>query len=150
MAQISENGLKLLSQLEGVKLKAYKCPAGIWTIGIGSTKYADGSPVLEGDKITKEEAFKLFKDTSSMYSECIDKCIIRPLTQNEFDALFCLCYNIGCNGFRKSSLVKFINGAQTIEKIKIGFLMWSKVKGLVSKGLLNRRLAEYNLYAKNE
>jgi lysozyme len=59
-----------------------------------------------------------------------------------------LCYNIGCGAFAKSSLVKFINGGQTIEKIRIGFLMWIKVGGVVSKGLMRRRLREFNLYAK--
>lgn len=148
MAQISEEGLKLLVEFEGLKLDAYLCPAGVWTIGIGSTKYANGQPVKKGDKLTKEEAYKLFLDTSDSYTNCIKKYVIRPLKQNEFDALFCLCYNIGCGAFAKSSLVKFINGGQTIEKIRIGFLMWIKVSGVVSKGLMRRRLKEFNLYAK--
>jgi len=148
MAQISEEGLKLLVEFEGLKLDAYLCPAGVWTIGIGSTKYANGQPVKKGDKLTKEEAYKLFLDTSAQYTNCIKKYVIRPLKQNEFDALFCLCYNIGCGAFAKSSLVKFINGGQTIEKIRIGFLMWIKVSGVVSKGLMRRRLKEFNLYAK--
>ena len=149
MAQISEDGLKLLVDFEGLKLDAYQCSAGVWTIGIGSTKYDNGQPVKKGDKLaSKEEAFKLFVDTSAQYTNCVNKYVLRPLKQNEFDALFCLCYNIGCGAFSKSSLVKFINGGQTIEKIKIGFLMWTKAGGVVSKGLVNRRLAEYNLYAK--
>ena len=148
MAQISEDGLKLLVEFEGLKLDAYQCTAGVWTIGIGSTKYANGQPVKKGDKITKEEAYKLFLDTSDTYSVCIKRYVIRPLKQNEFDALFCLCYNIGCGAFAKSSLVKFINGGQTIEKIRIGFLMWIKAGGVVSKGLMRRRLREFNLYAK--
>ena len=148
MAQISEDGLKLLVEFEGLKLDAYQCTAGVWTIGIGSTKYDNGNPVKKGDKITKEEAYKLFLDTSDTYTNCIKRYVIRPLKQNEFDALFCLCYNIGCGAFAKSSLVKFINGGQTIEKIRIGFLMWIKVGGVVSKGLMRRRLREFNLYAK--
>ena len=149
MAQISTEGLILLAKLEGIKLDAYQCSAGVWTIGIGSTKYANGQAVKKGDKLaTKEDAFKLFVDTSGSYSACINKYVLRPLKQNEFDALFCLCYNIGPAAFAKSSLVKFINGGQTIEKIKIGFMMWTKIKGVVSKGLINRRLAEYNHYAK--
>lgn len=148
MAQISEEGLKLLVEFEGLKLDAYLCPAKIWTVGIGSTKYANGQPIKKGDKLTKEEAYKLFLDTSGSYTQCIKKYVIRPLKQNEFDALFCLCYNIGCGSFSKSSLVKFINGGQTIEKIRIGFLMWIKVSGVVSKGLMRRRLKEFNLYAK--
>ena len=149
MAQISKDGLMLLAKLEGVKLDAYQDIVGIYTIGIGSTKYPNGQPVKKGDKLaSKEEAFKLFVDTSAQYTNCVNKYVLRPLKQNEFDALFCLCYNIGCGAFAKSSLVKFINGGQTIEKIKIGFLMWTKAGGVVSKGLVNRRLAEYNLYAK--
>lgn len=148
MAQISDEGLKLLVEFEGLKLDAYLCQASVWTIGIGSTKYANGHPVKKGDKITKEEAYKLFLDTSDSYTNCIKKYVIRPLKQNEFDALFCLCYNIGCGAFAKSSLVKFINGGQTIEKIKIGFLMWIKVVGVPNKGLIRRRLKEFNHYAK--
>jgi lysozyme len=148
MAQISEDGLKLLVEFEGLKLDAYQCTAGVWTIGIGSTKYDNGNPVKKGDKITQEEAYKLFLDTSDTYAACIKRYVIRPLKQNEFDALFCLCYNIGCGAFAKSSLVKFINGGQTIEKIRIGFLMWIKAGGVVSKGLMRRRLREFNLYAK--
>jgi lysozyme len=148
MAQISEEGLKLLVEFEGLKLDAYQCSAGAWTIGIGSTLYANGEPVKKGDKITEIEAYKLFVDTSDTYTNCINRYVIRPLKQNEFDALFCLCYNIGYRQFAKSSLVKFINGGQTIEKIKVGFMMWIKVGGVVSKGLMRRRLKEFNLYAK--
>jgi lysozyme len=148
MAQISEDGLKLLVEFEGLKLDAYQCTAGVWTIGIGSTKYDNGQPVKKGDKITEIEAYKLFLDTSDTYTSCIKRYVIRPLKQNEFDALFCLCYNIGCGAFAKSSLVKFINGGQTIEKIKVGFMMWIKAGGVVSKGLMRRRLREFNLYAK--
>jgi lysozyme len=148
MAQISEEGLKLLVEFEGLKLDAYQCTAGVWTIGIGSTKYDNGQPVKKGDKITQEEAYKLFMDTSDTYANCIKRYVIRPLKHNEFDALFCLCYNIGCGAFAKSSLVKFINGGQTIEKIKVGFMMWIKAGGVVSKGLMRRRLREFNLYAK--
>ena len=70
MAQISEEGLKLLVEFEGLKLDSYQCSAAVWTIGIGSTKYANGQPVKKGDKITQEEAYKLFMDTSDTYSAC--------------------------------------------------------------------------------
>ena len=93
--KIDANGIKLLASLEGLKLKAYKCQAGIFTIGLGNTFYEDGNKVREGDNITLEEAYHLFYLIATKFEKTINDNLKVKINQNQFNALFCLCYNIG-------------------------------------------------------
>jgi len=77
----------LIKEFEGCQLKAYKCPAGIWTIGYGNTQYEDGRPVREGDTITQERAEKLLKIIVEKFAISVEKSLKRYVKQHEFDAL---------------------------------------------------------------
>ena len=144
---IGQGGIALIKEFEGCKLNAYKCPAGVWTSGIGSTRYANGSKVKEGDKLRDEsEADELLKATLATFTHAVNTAIHPPMTQNEFDALVCLCYNIGTTGFATSTLVKLFNADVTKGEISHQFLRWDKAGGKSLAGLTRRRAAEAQLF----
>ena len=140
------NGINLLASLEGLKLNAYKCLAGIWTIGLGNTFYADGSKVKEGDKVTKDEAYYLFHLIATKFEKTINDNIKKPITQNQFNSLFCFCYNVGTTAFENSTLLRLININPKDANIAKEFLKWNKIAGVPNKGLTNRRIKESVLY----
>ena len=144
--QLSTNGFNLLAELEGVVLNPYKDSVGIPTIGIGSTYYEDGTKVTMKDKaITKERAIQLAKNVVKSFEARVNKSILLPMTQNQFDAMVLLCYNIGESGFARSSVVRNFN-AGNLQKAADSFLLWNKAGGKVSKGLTNRRKKERELF----
>ena len=144
--KLSDNGFNLLAELEGIVLRPYKDSAGIPTIGIGSTYYEDGTKVTMKDKaITKERAIQLAKNVVKSFEARVNKSIVVPTTQNQFDAMVLLCYNIGESRFAKSSVVKNFN-AGNLQKAADSFLLWNKEGGVVSKGLTNRRQKERELF----
>ena len=142
----SSKGLNLIESFEGCVLKAYKCPAGVWTIGVGSTQYADGSRVKEGQTLpNKEAALELLAKTIVSYEYTVNNLKVE-LTQNEFDALVCLCYNIGSGNFVSSTLVKMLKSGEPKTEIAKQFLRWNKAGGKELAGLTRRRQAEMDLF----
>jgi lysozyme len=144
--KLEEKGFKLIKTFEGCKLESYKCSAGVWTIGFGSTFYEDGSPVKEGEEITQERAEELFQRTLVSYVNCVNKFVKSKISQNQFDAMVSLTYNIGCGNFKKSSVLSKVNKNAKDPSIADSFLLWNKAKGKVIKGLQRRREAEAELY----
>ena len=145
--RISDSGIAFIAEWEGVRLKAYKCSAGVWTIGIGSTRYEDGSPVKAGDVLPSEPAaYALFRNTVGQYEGVVNRLAKKPLSQNQFDALVSLAYNIGVGAYAKSTVAKRVANDPADPSIRNGFLMWVKAGGRVVNGLVRRREAEANLY----
>ena len=144
--KLDRNGFELLEELEGLELNAYKCTAGIWTIGLGNTFYEDGSKVKQGDKISKERAYLLFNLISKQFEKAINENVKISISQNQFNALFCFCYNIGITGFKNSTLLRILNTNPNDGNIAKQFLRWNKINGKKSKGLTNRRIKESSLY----
>lgn len=145
--KLSANGLVKLAEFEGVKLNAYQCSAGVWTIGIGSTYYANGTKVKQGDKLaSRNEAYILAVTTMKQYIDAVNTSIKVPINQNQFDALVCFCYNIGAPRFKTSTVVKRINLYALRDKVTDAFLMWTKANGKEVEGLVNRRNKELALY----
>lgn len=141
-----ERGLALIKEFEGCKLAAYQCPAGIWTIGIGSTHYGDGTPVTKNRTLpTEKAAIALLAATIGQYEKAVN-AVDAELTQNEFDALVCLCYNIGAGNFASSTLVKMLNAGEAKEEVAKQFVRWNKAGGKVMAGLSRRREAEAALF----
>lgn len=144
--KISKNGLDFIGQEEGLRLKPYLCSAKVPTIGYGSTYYEDGSKVKMTDPaISKERAEKLFLDTLKHYEMAVYTSTRDDLSQNQFDALVSLCYNIGTHAFKKSTLLKRVNKDPNAENICEAFLMWKNAGGRPI--LFNRRQREYKLYS---
>jgi lysozyme len=141
-----ERGLKLIKEFEGCKLKAYQCPAGVWTIGIGSTRYSDGSAVKRGQTLANEEAaLLLLSKTLTSYEHAVNAIKV-DLTQNEFDALVSLTYNIGAGNLASSTLVKMLKAGNSKAEIAKQFLRWDKAGGKPLAGLTRRRNAEAELF----
>lgn len=143
----SVHGLSLIKAMEGFRRYPYRCPAGVPTIGYGSTRYANGLSVKLSDQpITEIEATALLAVTLKRYEEAVTNSVHRTIDQNEFDALVSLCYNIGPTAFAKSSLVRMLNdGAKTVD-VADQFLRWTKANGKVLAGLVARREAERALF----
>lgn len=140
--KISKTGVSLIQQYEGLKLNSYLCPAGKWTIGIGST-YINGKPVTKGMECTEDEAYEYLyehlEDNVYQYIPNIN------LTQNQFDALCSLIYNIGGLNFSKSTLLKYLRSGNITEASN-QFLVWNKVNTKVCNGLVIRRQEEKKLF----
>lgn len=141
----SKNGIDLIKSFEGCELKAYKCPAGIWTIGYGHT-----SGVKEGMAITKEKAKELLEHDISIKYECYINAYSLKINQNQFDALVSFVYNVGPGNLYKSTLLKKIKINHNDPSIATEFMKWKRGGGKVLPGLVKRRKAESELYFKKQ
>lgn len=143
--QISENGLALIRRFEGCSLAAYLCPAGKWTVGYGWTQPVDGRPVQRGMKISQAQAERLLRCGVVQYEQAVSRVVRVPLTQNQFDALVSLAYNIGPLAFSTSTLVRMLN-AGNYAGAADQFLRWNKSGKKILPGLVARRGAERELF----
>ena len=143
----SPEAVLLIKKYEGFSPKPYLCPAGIPAIGYGSTRYLNGTVVTISDKkITKHQANLLLQENILSFERNIRKLIKVELTQNQFDAILSLTYNIGTGSLKSSRLLKFVNKNPDDLRIKSEFLKWRKASGVVVKGLETRRASEAELY----
>lgn len=140
------NGLQLIRDAEGLSLKPY-VDVDRFAIGYGNNFYENGTPVkLSDPPITAERAEALLKRTVSTFEGYIKKYINVNLTQNQFDALVSLVYNIGPGDFQTSTIRKVINKDPNDPLIRNEFMRWNKSKGEVLGGLTKRRQIEADLY----
>lgn len=136
----SKNGINLIKNFEGCRLEAYKCPAGVWTIGYGHT-----AGVKQGQKITKFQADALLIIDLEKFEKAVTKLVKKLITQNEFDALVSFTFNVGIGNFEKSTLLRLINMGQ-FELASKQFERWIYASGKPLNGLKKRRLAEKTLF----
>ena len=138
---ISDQGVELIARFEGCRLEAYKCPAGVWTIGYGHT-----AGVKEGDTLPSQDAAKaLLKEDVKKYGNYVNDYVRRgiisfTLNQQQFDALTSFCYNCGNGNLQR--LVSGRDAATVAEKM----LLYNKGGGKVLPGLVRRREEERNLF----
>lgn len=132
----------LIKKYESFSPKAYRCPAGIWTYGYGSTYKADGTPVKKGDTITEPQADALLNDY--LIKHVRPKIADLNLTQNQQDALESLLYNIGWTAFAKSKCYKAIKTKDWATALKNWD--WYSGGGKVLNGLIKRRAEEIGLF----
>jgi lysozyme len=142
----SKKGLELIERFEGFREKPYLCSAGVPTIGIGSTRYANGVSVkLTDAPISYESAVELLHKTLKPIEDAINRYVQVPITQNQFDALVSFTYNVGAQALRKSTLLAKLNrndvlgAAHELDK-------WVFAGGRKVQGLVNRRLSEKLLF----
>ena len=141
LSPIHPDGMALLRHFEGLRTKAYLCPAGVWTIGYGHT-----GEVKPGQTITSEEAEALLREDVERFVRGVRRAIEgTPLNAYRFSALVCFAFNVGMGKFEKSTLLKKIK-AQDFDGARLQFFRWNKVKGKVSPGLTRRRSAEAALF----
>lgn len=118
----------------------------MWTIGYGSTCYFDLKPITSHTApITELQAKTLLKrDIDAVVGYLNEDLKDITLTQNQFDAICSLTYNIGVGNFRKSNLLKNLRNGK--EVVKDNFVSWNKANGKVIQGLINRRQKEWEVF----
>lgn len=146
----SEDVKKFIKGQEGNKLEAYRCPAGVWTIGYGHT----GADVRAGMKITQAEADRLFDQDLSVFERQLTDMIhansIKGLRQNQFDALLSFAYNLGLSRLRGSTLWRKIKADINDPTIADEFMRWVYAGGVRLRGLERRRAAEAEMWKGKE
>ncbi len=143
---ISNECLKLIQNYEGLKLKAYQDSVGVWTIGIGTTRYPNAVRVKKGDTITKTQARDFLWFDLATFMQNVDTYTTDAITQGQYDALVSFTYNLGVGNFKSSTLLKKININPNDPSIHDEFLKWKFAGGIELAGLLKRRKAEAYLY----
>lgn len=138
----SETAYNLIKKFEGCRLEAYKCQAGVCTIGYGHTE-----GVKPETKITQEEAEQFLSNDIKKAEKAIEKQVKVELTQNQYDALISFIYNVGAEAFRHSTLLYKLNNNE-IKAIPKELKKWVFIKAVRSKGLMKRRNAEADLFEK--
>lgn len=154
--EMSENGKKFIESFEGLFLKAYKCQAGVWTIGYGTTTYPVGVSVNKGDTCTEKQADAWMQDELEDKGKKLDEMLSRVNfnpTQNEFDALLSFIYNLGEGMLDPARTIGTLIRSGNKKAVADSMLLYCKYKGIfgimrTSKGLLNRRKAEQALFLK--
>lgn len=137
----SENGYRLIKQSEGLKTSAYRCPAGVWTIGYGHT-----GNVKEGDTCTQEQAEAWLQEDCLVAELTIGANVKVPLSQNRFDALVSFIFNLGSGNFVGSTLLKKLNVGDYAGAAD-EFGKWVNAGGQKLPGLIERRAAEKSLFS---
>lgn len=145
--KLGQAGFNLIKEFEGLYLTAYKCPAGVWTIGFGTTGKVDGKAIGKGMKITKEKAEQLLKKDVEQFEQSVDNLVKVPINQNQFDALVSFTYNVGSGALKGSTLLKKLN-QENYQGAANEFLKWNKAGGKILTGLRRRREAERKLFLK--
>jgi len=138
---ISNKGVNLIKEFEGLELKAYKDSVGVLTIGYGST----GPHVTVGMTITESQAEVLLKKDLSRFEKGVDDLVTVPLNQNQFDALVSFSFNLGLGNLKSSTLLRKLNSLDYIGAAN-EIPRWDKAGGKILKGLTRRRLAEKELF----
>jgi lysozyme len=150
--KINDIGLKLIADFEGLSLVPYYATAeektkGIVTIGYGNTFYPNGTKVKITDpQISKAKAMEYLRFVADSFAVKVDSLVTSNVTQNQFNALVSLAYNIGLGNFGKSTILKLVNNNPNDGNIAKEFLRWNKQAGKVLNGLTNRRIKESALY----
>lgn len=146
MKKVSQQCIDLIKRFEGFKAKPYLCPAGVPTIGYGSTRDTDGKPItLQHPPITEAQAKALMMATLVNYENAVNRYVKVELNQNQFDALVDFAYNAGTKALLTSTLLKKLN-AGDYDGASNEFLKWVHADGRALAGLVKRRNAERDLF----
>ena len=139
-------GIPIIKRFEGLRLRAYLCPAGIPTCGYGNTRYEDGSKVKMGDVITIDRADRLLLFTVAEFEKQVDTLVTSAINANQLGALTSFAFNVGMGNFRRSTLLRLVNANPNNPAIRTEFMKWTRANNQVLKGLVTRRQAEADLY----
>lgn len=139
--KITNEGINLIKKFEGLELKAYLCPAGVWTIGYGHIK-----GVKKGQVITQLEADNLLKEDLSSFEKGVTSLIKSNINENQFSALVSFAFNLGLANLKSSTLLRKVNSNPNDRTIVDEFIRWIYAGGKQLEGLKRRRQAEAYLY----
>lgn len=137
----SSIGLQLIEHFEGLRTTAYRCPAGVWTIGIGHT-----SGVKQGTTCSVEQAREWLRSDVAHAERCVNDAVRGTrLNQAQFDALVSFVFNLGCGAFLRSTMLKLLNAGKVAD-VGPQFARWTRAGSRVLDGLVRRRAAERKLF----
>jgi lysozyme len=137
---MSANGIALIKHFESFVAGAYVCPAGVLTIGYGTTL-----GVKRGQVVSEKQATALLARDLLGFEAAVKRLVKVQLTQNQFDALVSFAYNCGAANLASSTMLKLINNRQ-FQLVPAQFLRWNKGGGKVLAGLTRRRRSEMWLW----
>lgn len=141
--RINEAGLNLIKEFEGLRLESYLCPAGVYTVGFGST----GPHVKPNMRITEEEADRLLRDDIKRFEDLVSKDLSHiELNSNQFSALVSICFNCGSAPIRPGMTIRKCLDRGDYQGAAEGFLLWVKAGGRTLQGLVRRRREERKLF----
>lgn len=146
--RINKEGLDLIKEFEGLKLKAYLDVVGVPTIGYGCTNGVSKEDVANGRTITEAEAEAFLLKELVQFEQGVPKYVTVPLNENEFSALVSFSYNLGLGSLQKSTLLQMLNSGDR-SGAAAQFLRWNKAGGKEYAGLTRRRQAEKDLFEKS-
>ena len=143
---VSPKCIEMIKHHEGVRLRPYKCPAGLWTVGIGHL-IGDGKtlPDAWNRTFTMEEVNDILKEDLRRFERGVLRLCPNGLTQSRFDALVSFSFNVGLGNLQRSS-VRMRHNRGDYDGAAEAFLMWTKAAGRVLPGLVKRRQDERSLY----
>jgi lysozyme len=141
----NQAAIDIIKAAEGLRLEAYRCPAGVWTIGYGHTK-----GVVPGQVISAEQAEEFLRADLEDFENAVWELVkTQPPTENQFGAMVSLAFNIGMTNFQRSSVLRTFR-AGDLHGARESFAMWNKAKvnGVLKSllGLLIRRRREATLF----
>ena len=154
---VSAQAIKVIRHHEGVRNKPYRCPAKLWTIGVGHVLYPDQGkiPLAERDNyplrpednrtFTQEEVDGILRADLARFESGVAKLVTVPLTQGMFDALVSFSFNVGLGTLQRSTLRAKLNRddkAGAAEEL----LKYCMAGGKILKGLQNRRIDERAMF----
>ena len=138
----SKKGLEFITKHEGMELKSYLCPAGVWTIGVGHT-----GGIVKGTEITKKQAMEFLKDDIARFENVVNSFFKnKRLHQKQFDALVSLCFNLGPGAITNSRLGERILGNEDQELIAKEWIEFCHIGRKTARGLLRRRAEEIAMF----
>jgi len=132
--------MQIIKDFEGLRLEAYKCPAGVWTIGYGHTKTAK-----EGMKVTQEQACELLRGDLRYFEEGVDRLVTVKLLEGMREALVSFSFNVGLQALESSTLLRKLNSGDYLGA-STEFHRWVYAGGKRLRGLKRRREAEARLF----
>jgi len=144
--RVTSKCVDLIKLSEGFSSKPYYCPAGIPTIGYGSTRDTDGKPItMSHPPITEQQAYNLCLATLKTYEDAVNRYVQVPINSNQFDALVDFAYNMGTGALKTSTLLKKLNKEDYVGASE-EFGKWVYGGGKKLKGLVTRRQREKELF----
>jgi lysozyme len=147
--EMTKEGLTLIKRFEGFRGSAYRCPAGVWTIGYGHTSAAGPPRVIQGSEMSLGDADTVLAADVGVFAAAVRKGLKRELSDVQFSALVSFAYNVGVGAFQSSSVLKAVN-AGDFEAVPRRLQLWVKGGGRTLPGLVKRRAAESELFLGGE
>jgi lysozyme len=156
--KVSDAAKAMIKHHEGVRMRPYRCPALLWTVGVGhvidpthaAVKYEDRKnlPIPDGwdRQLTMGEVDAILAQDLARFERGVARlCPAAVNSQGQFDALVSFAFNVGLGNLQRSSLRMKINRGE-FEEAAEEFMKWTKAGGRVLPGLVKRRLDEQRLY----